>query len=59
MAQRYQSDYSRWEEWSPDDPVSKEEEEERQREKERAENDAFEKANPDFCNQVRTALPIR
>jgi len=50
--QRYQSDYSRWEDWSPDDPATKEEAEEREKEQDRIQNEAFEKANADFCNQV-------
>lgn len=52
MARRYTSDYSRWDEWRPSDPATKEEEEQVELEKERIKNEEFEKANAEFCDQV-------
>ena len=50
--QKYENDYSRWaeERWSGKDPASKAESEEAEAEKTKKENLAFEKANPEFCN---------
>lgn len=53
LAQRYESDYSRWEDWTPDDPASLAEAEDERLEKEKMQNEAFEKANAEFCGQVR------
>ena len=44
-------DYSVWEAWEPDDPASKEEAAEAEAAKQRAEDSAFEAANPQFCGQ--------
>lgn len=51
----------KWDKWvkDPDDPVSQKEKEELQQKKEQAETDAFEKANPDFCNMVKADVEQR
>ncbi len=48
-------DYTRWERWlkAPDDPVSREEAAAKQVEGSKVQDDAFERANPDFCAHVR------
>jgi hypothetical protein len=56
MALRYQSDYSRWEEWRPDDPATLAEQEQAEEEKQKVQDEAFENANADFCNQVSAQL---
>ncbi len=48
---RYTADYSRWNEWKPNDPASLLEEEEKKKLEDDARNKEFEKNNPDFCNQ--------
>lgn len=53
LSARYNNDYSRWDTWVPDDPVTAEEQARREEEREREQNEAFEKANAEFCNQVR------
>jgi hypothetical protein len=59
IAARYDNNYSRWEGWEPDDPVTEEEKKRAEEEKERQDNEVFEKANAEFCNQVRPpAFPL-
>lgn len=56
---RYTTDYSRWNEWVPDDKVSKEEKEEEERRLEEEKNKDFEKNNPDFCSQFVSDMEKR
>lgn len=59
LNQKYSSDYSRWEEWVPDDPISAEEARHKEEEEDRIKNEAFEKANSDFCNNVLEDMKSR
>jgi len=52
-------DYSVWEKWIPDDPVSLEEMQKAKDGIEEVRNTEFEKANPDFCAQFREDLEKR
>ena len=51
LLNRYNFNYSRWEQWIPNDEVSTLEEEERKKMEEEVKNKEFEKNNPDFCKQ--------
>jgi tetratricopeptide (TPR) repeat protein len=53
--------YAKWERWleHPDDPATEEERAELARMQEKAQDEAFEKANPDFCGQFRRDLAER
>lgn len=57
--ERYNFDYSRWDVWKPTDPVSMAEAEEAEKIEEAAKNEAFEKANPEFCQQHMDDLKER
>lgn len=54
-------DYSKWDRWvqRPDDPVSHQEEEARRAREERERDEAFERANADFCAQVKGDMEKR
>jgi len=56
---RYNFDYSRWDVWKPSDPVSLEEAKVLEKKEEDARNEAFEKANPEFCQQHMDDLKER
>jgi len=51
--------YSRWEAWTPDDPATKEEAAAAAETKRKAEDSAFEAANPDFCGQFLSDMRKR
>lgn len=51
LIDRYNFNYSRWDEWVPNDEASKIEEEERKKMDEEVKNKEFEENNPDFCKQ--------
>ncbi len=59
VMERYNFDYSRWDVWKPADPVSMAEAEEAEKKEEAAKNEAFEKANPEFCQQHMDDLKER
>lgn len=48
---RYSSNYSRWDEWVPDDAVTLEEKKKKEEEEEKRNNELFEKNNPEFCKE--------
>eukprot|EP01041_Mallomonas_annulata_P007953 gene7953-16282_t len=50
--QRYSSNYARWEEYKPDDPVSIQEEKERIEAEDRIKNAQFENQNKQFCDAI-------
>ena len=56
---RYTADYSRWNEWKPNDPVTLLEEEEKVKLEDDTRNKEFEKNNPDFCNQYLNDMKKR
>jgi len=51
LLNRYTADYSRWNDWTPNDEATLEEIAQINREQEDARNKEFEKNNPEFCNQ--------
>lgn len=51
VLQRYTMDYSRWNDWTPTDEVSVQEQKDLDDAIEKKKNDEFEKNNADFCNQ--------
>ena len=59
IAQRYALDYSRWQEWTPDDPATLQEREEVERAENDKKNAEFERNNPDFCNQYKEDIENR
>ena len=52
-------DYSVWDKWVPDDPVSLTEMSELQKQQREKENSAFEEANPEFCSQFKQDMAER
>ncbi|CAM9252279.1 unnamed protein product, partial [Ectocarpus fasciculatus] len=48
---RYNSNYSRWDQWVPSDPATKLELEEREKLEEKKRNEEFEKNNKEFCDK--------
>lgn len=52
LRDRYSMDYSRWDSWEPEDPVTMEERLKKEEEEDKVRNSEFEKANPDFCEGV-------
>ncbi len=52
-------DYSRWEAWTPDDPATQEEAAAAAEAKRKAEDSAFEAANPEFCGQFLSDMRKR
>lgn len=48
---KYNADYSRWDSWSPTDPVSLSEIEQQESIENARKMEEFEKANAEFCNQ--------
>ena len=59
LIQQYTSDYSRWNDWTPSDEVSLQEERELLRVSEEAKNKEFEALNPDFCGQFLDDMHTR
>ena len=61
MRERYNSDYSRWGDkvYTPDDEATKEEEEQQNRLIEKQQNEEFEKANKEWCDQVKDDMKRR
>jgi tetratricopeptide (TPR) repeat protein len=61
LAYRGPIDYTWWDKWAdcPDDPTSKEEREREVREKQKADDDAFERANPGFASMVKGDIDKR
>ncbi|KAL3662783.1 hypothetical protein V7S43_012186 [Phytophthora oleae] len=53
------NDYSLWNQWVPEDPVSLQEKEEREAELEKLRNREFETNNPQFCNQFKKDMEER
>ncbi|RLN53634.1 hypothetical protein BBJ29_004744 [Phytophthora kernoviae] len=53
------NDYSLWNQWVPEDPVSLQEKAEREAELEKLRNREFENNNPDFCNQFKEDMEKR
>ena len=53
LLQRYSLDYSRWDSDITSDPATQAEIADKEKAKEKAECEAFEKANPDFCNEYK------
>lgn len=51
MKERYSMDYSRWNQWQPQDPATLKEIEEREEEEDRKRNEEFEKNNAEWCQQ--------
>ena len=56
---KYTTDYSRWEEWTPDDPVSVLEKKNKEDEKAKRDNEEFERNNPEFCQQFLSDMKER
>jgi tetratricopeptide (TPR) repeat protein len=56
---RYTADYSKWEQWAPDDDATKAEEEEKRKAEDDRLNKEFEKNNPDFCKQFMSDMEER
>lgn len=57
--ERDANDYSMWEKWEPQDPVTREEVAERAAQLEKMRNEEFEANNPDFCNQFKEDIEKR
>ncbi|KDO31337.1 hypothetical protein SPRG_03954 [Saprolegnia parasitica CBS 223.65] len=53
------NDYSVWNAWEPKDPVTMEEKARQAALDEKMKNDAFERANPDFCTQFQEDIAKR
>ncbi|KAK1931805.1 Sperm-associated antigen 1 [Phytophthora citrophthora] len=53
------NDYSLWNQWVPEDPVSLQEKAEREAELEKLRNREFENNNPEFCNQFKKDMEER
>nr|CCA17262.1 conserved hypothetical protein [Albugo laibachii Nc14] len=53
------NDYSVWDRWEPHDPATLEEEKEKEDHRLKTENEAFERSNPDFCDQFKKDLTKR
>jgi hypothetical protein len=53
------NDYSLWDQWVPEDPVSLQEQAEREAELDKLRNREFENNNPDFCNQFKKDMEER
>ncbi|GMG16808.1 unnamed protein product [Phytophthora fragariaefolia] len=53
------NDYSLWDQWVPEDPVSLQEQAEREVELEKLRNREFESNNPEFCNQFKKDMEER
>lgn len=53
------NDYSEWNKWVPDDPVTREEKEQKEKVLNAIRNEEFEKANPGFCTQFRQDMDER
>jgi hypothetical protein len=53
------NDYSVWEKWTPQDPVTKEEQAQQEALLEKMRNEEFEKNNPEFCSQFKDDLEKR
>ncbi|KAG1694624.1 hypothetical protein DVH05_021125 [Phytophthora capsici] len=53
------NDYSLWDQWVPEDPVSLQEKAEREAELEKLRNREFETNNPEFCNQFKKDMEER
>ncbi|KAG7395878.1 hypothetical protein PHYBOEH_003082 [Phytophthora boehmeriae] len=53
------NDYSLWDQWVPEDPVSLQEKAEREAELEKLRNREFENNNPDFCSQFKEDMEKR
>ncbi|KAG6610543.1 uncharacterized protein IUM83_06749 [Phytophthora cinnamomi] len=53
------NDYSLWDQWVPEDPVSLQEKAEREAELEKLRNREFETNNPEFCNQFKKDMEQR
>ena len=56
---KYTTDYSKWEEWIPDDPVSILEKKNKEEDKLKRDNEEFEKNNPEFCQQFLSDMNER
>merc|ERR1712166_520082 len=52
-------DYSKWDKWVPDDPVSLAEMKDKVDKVDAVKNDLFEKNNPDFCNNFKEDMEKR
>jgi len=57
--QRYGTDYHRWTKTKFDDPATLQEEQQAQKEKDLKDNDDFEIANSDFCNEMKQEMKHR
>ncbi|RLN26587.1 hypothetical protein BBJ28_00012101 [Nothophytophthora sp. Chile5] len=53
------NDYSLWDQWEPEDPVSLQEQAEREAELDKLRNREFENSNPDFCSQFKKDMEER
>ncbi|CEG36874.1 Uncharacterized conserved protein, contains LRR repeats [Plasmopara halstedii] len=53
------NDYSLWNRWEPEDPVTLQEKAERENELEKLRNREFETQNPDFCDQFKKDMDER
>ncbi|KAG7387692.1 hypothetical protein PHYPSEUDO_013819 [Phytophthora pseudosyringae] len=53
------NDYSLWNQWEPEDPVSMQEKAEREAELDKLRNREFENNNPDFCTQFKQDMEER
>ncbi|KAG2765542.1 hypothetical protein PC129_g10161 [Phytophthora cactorum] len=53
------NDYSLWNQWVPEDPVSLQEKAEREAELDKLRNREFENTNPEFCNQFKKDMEER
>eukprot|EP00607_Mallomonas_marina_P007394 CAMPEP_0182420456 /NCGR_PEP_ID=MMETSP1167-20130531/5277_1 /TAXON_ID=2988 /ORGANISM="Mallomonas Sp, Strain CCMP3275" /LENGTH=975 /DNA_ID=CAMNT_0024596427 /DNA_START=14 /DNA_END=2941 /DNA_ORIENTATION=- len=56
---RYSANYSRWEEWTPNDPATVEEKKLLSIEEDKRKNEEFEKSNKDFCDNFKADLEAR
>uniref|UniRef100_K3X375 Uncharacterized protein n=1 Tax=Globisporangium ultimum (strain ATCC 200006 / CBS 805.95 / DAOM BR144) TaxID=431595 RepID=K3X375_GLOUD len=57
--ERDANDYSLWNNWEPQDPVTQEERAEKEAQLEKQRNAEFESNNPEFCNQFKMDLETR
>ncbi|KAL4156722.1 Mitochondrial import receptor subunit TOM70 [Phytophthora ramorum] len=53
------NDYSLWDQWEPEDPVSLQEKAQREAELEKLRNREFESNNPEFCSQFKEDMEQR
>ena len=56
---KYENDYSKWSEWTPSDPASKEEQADIEKKKLDSDNAQFEKNNSEFCDNFIKDQKVR